>query len=155
MDDATRARFWEKVDKTGSNGCWEWTAGCFTPNGYTYGAFVIGRQAFGAHRLSYKLSHGDIPNGFHVHHKCENPLCVNPDHLEALSPKDHTATMTGHCGRRTQCPQGHPYDEENTRVTGGRRRCRACESAYAKANPEKARDRQRRYQQRKRVALTL
>lgn len=68
-------RFWEKIDKSGD--CWEWTAGRDT-NGYG-NAKLNGVRL--AHRISYTLEVGDIPKGMHVLHKCDNPPCVNPEHL--------------------------------------------------------------------------
>lgn len=69
-------RFWEKVSK--GEGCWEWTAGRHTQG---YGMIVIERRNTPAHRVSYELAHGPIPDSLHVLHKCDNPPCVRPDHL--------------------------------------------------------------------------
>lgn len=76
LDDATRQRFWSKVRQ--SDGCWEWTA-CRTTAGY--GKFRLDGQHLGAHRISYLLEYGDIPDGLWVLHDCDNPGCVRPDHL--------------------------------------------------------------------------
>jgi hypothetical protein len=77
-------RFWSKVRKT--NGCWLWTGALLGSLGY--GQFSLsrgvprgGRVSQYAHRLSWALSHGSIPNNQHVLHSCDVPRCVNPAHL--------------------------------------------------------------------------
>ena len=73
-------RFWAKVDKTTPDGCWVWTRSCFS-NGYGQFRVAMGESPRRAHRVSWEIHSGGIPDGLLVLHTCDNPPCVRPDHL--------------------------------------------------------------------------
>lgn len=77
-------RFWSKVDKTET--CWLWTAGTF-PAGH--GEFRYEGKGQRAHRLTYRLFVGPIPEGLEIDHMCHEPRCLNPDHLQAVTHKQN------------------------------------------------------------------
>lgn len=86
-------RFWSKVSKVpGDDGCWEWQASLHHSG---YGQFFMkgrGRPIM-AHRISWELTHGDIPTGILVLHKCDNRKCVRPEHLFLGTDKDNCDDM--------------------------------------------------------------
>lgn len=89
----TEERFWSKVAK--SDGCWLWT-GAIGRKGY--GKFGIwGRKQGweGAHRASWRLHYGDVPDGVFVCHRCDVPSCVRPDHLFLGTDADNVRDMHG------------------------------------------------------------
>ena len=91
-------RFWDKVDKT--EGCWLWMASLC---GHGYGAFVLRRgKHMQAHRFSWMIHNGPIPKGMCVCHHCDNPRCVNPEHLFIGTVKDNTQDMIKK-GRKAPC----------------------------------------------------
>lgn len=129
-----RDRWEAKVQK--SDECWLWT-GWVTPNGY--GQIREGSRnarVLYAHRVAYELFMGPVPEGLQLDHLCRVRHCVNPFHLEAVTTRENTLRGTGpaaKCARVTHCPQGHPYDEENTHVDRrGKRVCRACQPLHRK-----------------------
>jgi len=69
------SRFWAKVQRT--NNCWQWLGA--KRDGY--GMFWLSGKLVTAHRIAWVLSFGEIPRGMQVLHKCDNGLCVNPQHL--------------------------------------------------------------------------
>lgn len=84
------ARFWEKVEKAGPDDCWLWT-GQLNKDGYGVlrAGKVDGYRTQGAHRISFQLAGGTIPEGKSVCHTCDNPGCVNPNHLWVGSNQDN------------------------------------------------------------------
>lgn len=130
-------RFWRQVDKSGPipahrpelGPCWVWTGWCDKRG---YGKFrPTSRQSdpkVQAHRFAYELVVDVIPAGLELDHLCRNKSCVNPAHLEAVTPQVNIDRRITANSLKTHCPQKHEYNEGNTYVgKDGARSCRACD----------------------------
>jgi HNH endonuclease len=108
-------------------------------DGRGYGAVWDGKRVVGAHRLAYERANGPIPPGMEIDHLCRNTLCVNPDHLEAVSPGENKRRANW----RSTCKRGHPLTPENCvwNTTTGKRKCRTC---AAERNARYERERRKR-----------
>lgn len=139
-------RFWEKVDFNGPippyrrdlGNCWLWTGAVGRDDGY--GVFHVERsgktsRTRKAHIVAFNLTAGDVPDGLELDHLCCVRQCVRPSHLEPVTRLENLA-RGGHNNRyKITCPQGHPYDAENTRWGKRRpeRHCRECHRAHSLA----------------------
>lgn len=110
------------------------------------------------HRVAYKLVVGPIPDGYEVDHLCFVRHCVNPSHLEAVTPLVNTRRAERGNAQKTRCVHGHEFTPENTRVDPktGRRMCRQCDSdrqaIYRASDPARRRAAQRDWWDRNRNA---
>lgn len=101
-----KERFWRGVERGAVDECWPYVRGARRGR---YGLFQPGGKGsphVGAHRYSYEMHYGPIPDGRFVMHSCDNPRCVNPAHLSAGTPKDNTADMLAKGRHARQAPLG-------------------------------------------------
>lgn len=90
QNESVQRRFWEKVHKRGPDECWEWK----TRSGRRdYGCFSINGKPQRAHRVSWIMHFGEIPEGLFVCHSCDNPPCINPRHLWLGTAQDNVVDM--------------------------------------------------------------
>lgn len=130
MGKSLEEKFWPKVSVTPS--CWNWTA-CKHRDGH--GKIGHNGKTLYAHRVSYELLIGPIPEGLILDHLCRNPACVNPDHLEPVTVKINNNRGISPMALQlliTHCPEGHEYNDDNTYHWRGHRRCRICNAIKAK-----------------------
>lgn len=132
----------EKVDRRGKDDCWPFLSsigrtGC--------GRFYYRGKCHDAYRIGYTLLVGPIPDGKHLHHTCENRICVNPAHLIPVTRREHYVEFSpNHIAytnaRKTHCPAGHLLAGNNlvswllnssgarSCLTCARRRIRECQA---------------------------
>lgn len=124
-------RFFNLTTPNVGNDCLLWI-GTATAHG-RYGLFYYNGGPVYAHRFIYEQVVGPIPKGSHLHHNCNESLCVNTDHLTPLTVPEHAHQPGRHNGAKTHCTHGHEYNVENTcntvdsRYGTPRRVCRVCE----------------------------
>lgn len=142
--DSLRSRwnaFWSLAVPCEKTDCWFWRGRC-TGDGYPRWGMSY------AHRMAWKLARGPIPDGLFVLHRCDNPSCVNPDHLFVGTQSDNMRDMVekgrqrGGAPRKTHCKNGHALVDGNLyqyTLPSGRpiRNCRQCMLDRSRARYQK------------------
>lgn len=136
---SAEVRFWSKVDTSGE--CWIWLAA----GKGGYGSFRVEGRSVAAHRFSWEIANGAIPEGLVLDHLCRQPACVNPAHLEPVTTGENMRRGLKTYALRTTCKNGHDItDLANVKVrSNGRRECRVCARASWHRSPAAERQRAR------------
>lgn len=143
-------RLMDHVSPEPNSGCWLWTGSILNSGrGHGYARIHVNRRVQLAHRVAYELVRGPIPEGLELDHLCRVRCCVNPYHLEAVAHSVNVlrgltpATSRAIALAVTHCPAGHPYNEENTRVSTQNhgkyinRNCRVCARVWCRQYRER------------------
>jgi len=118
-----------------ADGCWRWSGPLVGYDPHQYALLNLSidgaKLRYAAHRYSYTLHTGPIPDALTIDHTCEVKVCVNPAHLEAVTFEENQRRRGE---RRRQCKYGHPWDAENVRVDSrGIKHCRLCDRYRGRA----------------------
>lgn len=146
-------RFFKRVEKNGEGGCWIWI-GAVQLNGY--GVIPKGPHGTGnhlAHRASWFLHYGEIPDGLVIDHLCRNKKCVNPFHLRVCTQRENVLcgiSLSAKNAIKVMCDNGHTLDDcyPIKSLNGNKsRKCRVCQrenvKRYYAAHRAKILDRKR------------
>lgn len=120
-------RFFDKVTFKKDSDCWFWKAAIDSTG---YGRFQVGKKFDSAHRFAYELFKGHIQSGLHSDHLCRNRQCVNPGHIEIVTPRENVLRGTSPLAfyaKQIFCKRGHILSKENIYVRkDNRRNCIIC-----------------------------
>lgn len=118
--------------------CWHWL-GAVSKNGYSK-SFMDYKTTTG-HRVFYTYYKGVVPEGLQIDHLCRNKLCVNPEHLEAVTSRENIIRGTGFAAKNSKkkkCLRRHLLSGDNLYITpDGRRQCKKCRYKSAKLSHQR------------------
>lgn len=144
LEAAAEARFLERAHGRSASECWRWP-GKLNDSGYGVLSVAYGNAL--AHRYSYELFVGPIPDGLVIDHLCRVRECFNPTHLEPVTPAENIARgealekAAEWRANRTHCRNGHEYNETNTHTWRGKRMCRPCLAGQKRRNYQRKKER--------------
>ena len=125
-------RFWSHTVLT-ATGCIFWTGHLRNKKGY--GGACYGGRVQMAHRVAYELTFGSIPDGMSIDHLCRTPRCVNPAHLDVVTPAENIRRAAAF---RTHCRRGHLFDRPHW--LRGNYGCRSCSRERKRISENRRRD---------------
>ncbi len=115
------------------SGCWGHAKTGFIKGGYRNNVRAEGRYK-NAHRAVYEWLVGPIPDGLQIDHLCRNPGCINPSHMEPVTPRENVMrgdTIAAENAAKTHCKHGHEFTAENTYVWPKKPNSRSCRRCHA------------------------
>lgn len=120
-------RLFDKISPEPNSGCWLWTGAVSAGK---YGSFSFEGRMQKAHRVTWRLMRGPVPDGLDLDHICRVTICCNPDHLEPVTRSENLrrSPLKNRYADLTHCKRGHEFTPENTmwRKGGTWRACRTC-----------------------------
>jgi hypothetical protein len=114
-----------------ANGCWN----VGDPKRQKYGVMFKGGKSYSAHRCTYAMTYGPIPDGLVIDHTCQNKSCCNPAHLQAVSPRTNIILAHQRLKSSATCPAGHELVSPNVYQVATKVMCVACKLATIKPRP--------------------
>jgi hypothetical protein len=140
-----KSRLLTRIGTPDRNDCWPWLGTIGGKPGNWYGQYWDGTRRPMAHRVVYEEFVGPIPEGMQLDHLCRNTTCVNPAHLEPVTPRENQRRGIGFIAEniaKTHCHKGHELIPENTYAAPGKteRICRACRTVNNLATYYRNRD---------------
>lgn len=126
-------RFYSKTDKSWWDGCRYWSA---YKNAGGYGVFGVGQRSVLAHRFAWEVERGPIPDGMTIDHLCRHRDCVNPRHMEVVTPRENKRRQRPPHHIPGLCRSGrHLMTADNMNPSGREKRiCKACHAEKGAAN---------------------